>query len=141
MDFNFGTARPLSVQEAILFNRLVPSDRAIRLSEDLDQTKLVSSFLISNYSTNPESIFLGVDSRLQASIEIMPGAAPVFTSFQEGRQLYELQWLTAKIASQSAQDLIKIPIMVWDLTRWYIQAGGTGPAFNVTVAAFPLPYL
>lgn len=140
MEFNFGTARPLSTQQAFLFNRFVPTDRPTQISEDLDQSHLITTFTISNFSTNPAPVYLGNDAGMHATIEIVPGAAPVFTAWQEGRQMYELQVLIMKIASQTAGDLIKVPIIVWDLTRWYLQTSGS-QGFEVTIAAFPLPYL
>jgi hypothetical protein len=142
MDFNFGNSRERVVQQVLMFNRIVPpaGSEAIQVSEEIDQHHLVTAFMINNYSTNTDSVFLGVDKGMHASIEIMPGSAPVFTVFQEGRQFYELQILIMKIASQTAQDLIKIPVITWDLTRWYLEAAGNNP-IEVTVTAFPVPYL
>jgi len=125
-----------------MFNRTVPAApaQAIPVSEDIDQHKLVTSFVVNNYSNAPGSVFLGVSSSMHSSIEIVPGAAPQFTVFQEGRQFYELQILIAKIASQTAQDLIKIPVLTWDLTTWYLESSTPEP-IPVTIVAFPLPYL
>ena len=142
MDFNFGNSRERVVQPVRMFNRVVPAapELAIPVSEEIDQHYLVTSFLVNNYSSSANSVFLSVDQAMHSSIEIIPGAAPVFTVWQEGRQFYELQILIMKISSQTAQDLIKIPVMTWDLTHWYLQAGGPDP-IEVSVTAFPLPYL
>lgn len=142
MDFNFGTARPLATQTVVQFNRMaLPStEPAIQLSEDLEASRLITSFVITNFSTNADSVFLSASQTFPAAIEIPPGASPVFTTWQEGRQMYELQVLIMKIASQRATDLIAIPIIVWDMRQWWLQAGGMTP-IEVTVTAFPLPYL
>jgi hypothetical protein len=141
VDFNFGNSRSRVVQQAIQFIRVVPPypAAAIPVSEDLDQHQLVTAFIVNNYSTNTSPVFLGPSRDLPAPIEIVPGAAPIFTVFQEGRQAYELQVLIANIASQQAKDLIQIPVITWDLTHWYLRAAsGTQ---EVSVTAFPVPYL
>lgn len=141
MEFNFGVARQRATQRVLMFNRTVPpTGTSIPVSEDLDAGQLITTFSINNYSNAPTSVFLGVDAGMHSSIEIVPGACPVFTSFQEGRQLYELQVLIMKIASQTATDLVKIPVIVWDLTTWYLESPST-ESIPVTVTAFPLPYL
>jgi hypothetical protein len=140
VDFNFGNARERVTQQVLMFNRTAPTGHSAPLSEDIDQHQLVSSFLINNYTNSGSSVFLGVTPGLQSSIEIPPGASPVFTVFQEGRQAYELQILISQIASQQAQDLIKIPVVTFDLTHFYIQAGGNEDVL-IAVMAFPLPYL
>jgi|SRR5215831_8001961 len=142
MDFNFGNSRERVVQPVLMFNRMVPpaGERSIPVSEEVDQHHLVTSFLVNNFASAAHPVYLSVDPSMHASIEIIPGAAPVFTVFQEGRQFYELQILIMKIASQTAQDLIKIPIMTWDLTHWFLLAAGPDP-IEVSVTAFPVPYL
>lgn len=143
MEFNFGNSRPRSTQQVLQFNRIAPTanQNAIRLSETIDETRLITTFIISNYSDAPASVFLGASEGMHASIEIVPGAAPVFTAWQEGRQMYELQILIAKIASQTAQDLIQLPVIVWDLREWWILSGSTTQSIEVAITAFPLPYL
>jgi len=142
LDFNFGNSRERVVQPVLMFNRIVPAApaTAIPVSEDIDQHKLVTSFMVNNYANAPGPVYLGVSSSMHSSVEILPGAAPVFTVFQEGRQFYELQILIMKIASQTAQDLIKIPVITWDLTTWFLESSTPQP-IPVTVVAFPVPYL
>jgi hypothetical protein len=141
VDFNFGNSRERVVQQVLMFNRVAPAaGRSNPVSENIDQHHLVTGFMVTNISTAPASVFLGVDPQMHASIEIVPGSSPFFSVLQEGRQFYELQILIAKIASQTAQDLIKIPVLTWDLTHWYIEAG-TDSDIEVTITAFPMPYL
>ena len=142
MDFNFGNSRERVVKQVLMFDRIAPPNaaRAIPVSEQLSQDQIITSFTVNNYSTAASSVFLGVDRDMRSSIEIPPGTAPTFTVFQEGRQLYELQILIMKISSQTAQDLIKIPVLCWDLTHWFLLSGGTTPE-PVTIVAYPLPYL
>lgn len=139
-EFNFGTARPLATQRVIQYVIHVPTDRTVQLSEDLDPSRLISTFLISNYSTAPASIYLGTDPHLPTAIEIAPGACPSFIAFQEGRQMYEIQVLLRQLTHQTATDLVKIPIIVWDMREWYLMAGGS-TTIDAHIMAFPLPYL
>ena len=140
-EFNFGNSRQRSTQDAIFQLRHVPiAPDAIQVSEDLNETRLITTWIVNNASTAPASIFLSTNRGMRGSLEIVPGAMPSFTSWQEGRQLYELQVLIMQIASQQARDLVKVPIIVFDLTQWWLQAGGSSP-IDVTVASFPLPYL
>lgn len=143
MEFNFGNSRPRATQQVLQFNRLAPpsTELAIPISETIDETRLITTFMISNYSNAPASVFLGASQGMHASIEIVPGAAPVFTTWQEGRQLYEIQILVQQIASQRAQDLIQVPIIVWDLREWWLLSGSETQSIEVAVTAFPLPYL
>lgn len=142
MEFNFGNSRPRSTQQVLQFRRRAPAitQHPIQLSEIIDETRLITTFMVGNPSTSSDSVMLSASQGMIAPIEIVPGATPVFTSFQEGRQLYELQILIQMIASQQARDLIQIPVIVWDLREWWIQAAG-GTAIEVSVTAFPLPYL
>lgn len=142
MDFNFGTSRPLATQTVIQFNRTAPpaTEPAILLSEELEASRLITTFLITNFSESPDSVFLSTSQGFHTAIEIPPGTSPVFSTWQEGRQLYELQVLIMKIASQQAHDLVAVPVIVWDLRTWWLKAGGEDP-IEVTVTAFPLPYL
>lgn len=140
MDFNFGTARPRATQQGIAFRRSLVIGQSIPVSEDLDASRLITSFIISNFSNNPASVFISPDPSMHSAIEIPVGTSPVFTIFQEGRQLYELQVLVKMVSNQLAADMVKIPILVWDLTQWFLEMSSPTP-FEVTVVAFPLPYL
>lgn len=142
MEFNFGNSRPRATQEVIQFNRFVPPapEEAIPISESLDETRLITTFIVTNYSTATNSVFLGASQAMHSSIEILPGASPVFTVFQEGRQMYELQILIKMISSQRAEDLVQIPVIVWNLRQWWLQAAGSSE-IEVAITAFPLPYL
>lgn len=141
MEFNFGNSRPRVTQPVIQFNRIIrPAEGAIPVSETLNESRLVTTFIISNYSTAANSVFLSASQNLHASIEIVPGAAPMFEVRQEGRQLYELQILVMKMTGQQARDLIQVPVMCWDLTQWWLGAAGDTP-IEVAITAFPLPYL
>jgi hypothetical protein len=139
-DFNFGTARPIATQEWISFRRALTIGVPIRVSEDLDASRFITSFIISNFSNNPASVFISPDQGMRSAIEIPVGSAPTFTIFQEARQLYELQILVMKITGQQSTDLIKIPVISWDLTNLWLEMSSPTP-FSITVAAFPLPYL
>jgi len=152
MDFNFGNSRPRTVQESIQFRRIVRFDTPTVVSEEFNADRLITSFSITNWSSNPYSVILRSTQHGPAldspGIEIPPGTTPIFVSFQEGRQLYELQILSALITSQQAKDLIRIPVIVWDMTRWWLigkpPADGSLPTVTemlVSVTAFPLPYL
>lgn len=152
MDFNFGVARERAVQQVLMFNRYVPTAHAITVSDELTADRLVTTFMVNNYSTNSASVFLGVDPGMHSTIEIVPGACPVFTTWQEGRQMYELQVLLFKMLGSMAPDLIKIPVICWDLTKWWLIAGeekepsgsssgDEAETVEVVVTAFPLPYL
>ena len=141
MDFNFGWSRQRATQETLMFIRTAPvAPAAVTLSDDLNSTRLVTSFLVNNKSTAPAPVYLSTSKGMRANIEIVPGGAPFFVAFQETRPLYELQVLLFKQTGQQAQDLVKIPVIVWDMTTWYLQAGGSTP-IDVTVSAFVLPYL
>lgn len=141
MDFNFGVARERATQRVLMFNRYVPPQGvSIPLSEDLTADRLVTTFMVNNYSNAPDPVFLGVDSGMHSSIEIVPGACPSFTCWQEGRQMYELQILVMKMSGQNATDLIKIPVICWDMTTFYLESSSM-QEIPVTVTAFPLPYL
>lgn len=142
MEFNFGNSRPRSTQQVLQFTRTAPGDDepAIQLSQTIDETRLITTFMVSNFSDAPASVFLSASQGMTAPIEIVPGATPVFTAWQEGRQLYELQILIQMIASQTAMDLIQIPVIVWDLREWWLRSATPTP-IDVTITAFPLPYL
>lgn len=143
-DFNFGETRPRATQQVIQYLLNLPaSGQSIRLSEDLDTTRMITTFSIGNDSQNASRVLLSVNpifpGQPSPSFEIQPGACPVFATVQEGRQIYELQILMKTVMHQLSTDLIKIPILVWDLTQWWIAA--EAPDVAVTVTAFPLAYL
>lgn len=147
-EFNFGTARGQVTQRMIMEPISVPADKSVPLSQDLDKSKLITTFTIQNHTSNGMSVFLTNTQVFRptgffAAIEIPVGAMPSFTVLQEGRQLYEVQVLAMKWSGQQARDLVKVPVMLWDLTTWWLigDAGHTGETANVTLTAFPLDYL
>lgn len=148
MDFNFGNARPRSIQQAIQTGLDVPFNRAVALSDDLGADRLVTAFAVTNYSNSTHSVMLCANKFGHNGIEIPAGTTPIFTALQEGRQLYEVQVLAFQFTNQQATDLIKIPIIVWSLTEWYLIAMpipeppvAPDDTVRVTITAFPIPYL
>jgi hypothetical protein len=149
VDFNFGNSRPRTEQIAIQRLLTIHRDFSIPLGDDLDLSQIITTWMVQLHSNNTQPVYLhqfGPRSRPTdpfPAIEILPGQTVVFSAIQEGRQLYELQILTAKIASQTAQDLIQIPLIAWDLTRWWILGNPDEATESVqaTLTAFPLGYL
>jgi hypothetical protein len=98
----------------------------------IDINNLTEAFMISNPTSNVNSVFLG-DSSVNTSngIEIPPGSAPLF-SIIETRQLYELQNALIRL-----YELIKcdsypgpsdlIPLVVWNPSHFFLVASVPGP--------------
>lgn len=149
MDFNFGVSRPLTRQVTLSRSIPVPKGRAVPLSEEFTAESLITCWMLQNPSHNHKPVYL-TQGRIESNdprelttpyIEVLPGACPVFTAFQEGRQLYELQILVMKLTTQTAGDLIKVPLIVWDLTEWWLLGHPEqDDTVHVTLVAFPLPY-
>jgi hypothetical protein len=147
MSFAYGTLRPQISQDIITFPLTVPGvGQAIPISNTLDKTRLITSFTISNPVAG-SSVYLGNQGVTNAGttqgLEIPAGTAPTFRTFQEDRQLYELQVLLGQIAEQlkcSTPQMEKIPFICWDLTQLYLFSGNAAGS-PVTVAAFPQMYL
>jgi hypothetical protein len=145
---NFGVARPLVTQSGFSFPLTVPgAGQPTPISATLDKSKLITSFIVSNPVAG-SSVYLGFSSGVSATgvnqgLEIPAGTAPNFRINQEGRQLYELQTLSALIAKLincQIPELEKIPFKVWDLTQIFLFSANAAGS-QVTIAAFPEVYL
>jgi hypothetical protein len=145
---NFGIARPLVTQIGFSFPLTVPgTGQPTPLSATLDKSKLITSFIVSNPAAG-SSVYLGFtpgvsNAGANQGLEILAGTAPNFKISQEGRQLYELQTLSAlisKLINCQVPDLEKIPFKVWDLTQIFLFSGNVAGS-QVTIAAFPEVYL
>jgi hypothetical protein len=106
------------------------TNSAIPIS-NLDLTQLITAFLISNPSTNANSVFIGdVNVSITNGIEIPVGSAPLF-DIEDVRQLYEIQnpamqlWEFANCKSYPNPDLI--PIICWNPSHWFVIAPVAGP--------------
>jgi hypothetical protein len=151
MGFAYGTERPLVAQDMTTFALPVPFGGAppvsVPLSQKFDKTALITTFVISN-PIGGSSVYLGnsgvtLPAGTNAGLEIQAGSAPVFRTFQEGRQLYEMQVLLAGIAQGlecQMPQMEKIPFICWDLTRLFITSANAAGS-TVTVAVFPQMYL
>ena len=147
MAFAFGIERPLVAQSFRTFAvTLVGAAAAIPLDPGASKQNLITTFAISNPTTSGTSIFIGnagvtAPGGANPGFEIQPGSAPAFRSFQEGRQLYELQGMLAQLvqaANCANTQLEKIPFIVFDLSTIFAFS-----AMNVTftVIAFQAMYL
>jgi len=145
--FSYGTLRPQVAQDIITFPLTVPGvGQAIPLSNVLDKTRLITTFTISNPAAG-SSVYLGnqgvTNTGVTQGLEIPAGTAPSFRTFQEDRQLYEVQVLLGQIAEAlrcATPQMEKIPFICWDLTQIYLFSGNAAGS-AVTVAAFPQMYL
>lgn len=145
---NFGIARPLVTQTGFAFPLAVPgAGQATPISASLDKSKLITSFVVSNPVAG-SSVYLGFSPGVSNAgatqgLEIAAGTAPNFKISQEGRQLYEMQSLSALIAKLincQVPILEKIPFKVWDLTQIFLFSANAAGS-QVTIAAFPEVYL
>lgn len=147
MAFGFGTERPHVTQQMITFPVAVPgAGQAIPISQSLDSTKLITTFGISNPAAG-SSVYIGNQGVQAAGVnqgfEIPPGTAPQFRTFQEDRQLYEIQALLVTIAKAlncTNPQVERIPFICWDLTQLYLFSSNAAGS-QVTVTAFPQAYL
>lgn len=147
MPFSFGTERPLVSQTLITFPLTVPgAGQAVPISQTLDKSRLITTFSVSNPVAG-SSVYLGNAGVSAAGatqgFEIPPGTAPAFRTFQENRQLYELQGLLvvmAKVLNCSLPEIEKIPFICWDLTQLFLFSANVAGS-QVTIAAFPQAYL
>ena len=141
MTFNLGLKRPLIVQQFRTFAFAV-GVTALPIEPTVDKTQLITSFVISNPILPALSVFLGNQGVTPGTgLEILPGSAPSFEIFQEGRQLYELQAPALDIDTGMACRNIQpeaIPFIVWSPANIYLVS--TAPA-TVTVALFKAMYL
>jgi hypothetical protein len=112
---------------------------------NLDLTNLVSSFFISNPSTNTNSVWIG-DSNvsINTGLEITAGSGPQFFAIEDQRQLYELQNPLIKIyegeACQAYPNPDFIPLVVWNPQHWFIITNVAGPVV-VTFMPFRNVYM
>jgi hypothetical protein len=111
---------------------------------NLGINNLTLAFMISNPSTNANSVFLGDTSVSPLNgIEITPGSAPLFT-IEEIRQLYEVQnaliriYEGLKCGAYPDPDLI--PLVVWDPSTFNLIAAVAGPT-NVGLMFFKNVYV
>jgi hypothetical protein len=147
MPFSFGSERPQVSQQLISFPLTVPgAGLAIPISQSLDKSRLITTFSVSNPVAG-SSVYLGnagvTATGTTQGFEIPPGTAPAFRTFQETRQLYELQGLIviiARVLNCTLPEIEKIPFIVWDLTQLYLFSANAGGS-QVTIAAFPQAYL
>lgn len=145
---NFGSQRPTIVQQVISYGLAVSgvTPTPIGVIQNLDKTRLITTFVVSNPIAG-SSVYMG-NSGVSATganqgLEIQAGTAPAFVSFQEGRQIYEMQTLVAMIAQQlkcTPPELEKIPFICWDLTQIFLISGNAAGS-QVTIGAFPQMYL
>lgn len=98
---------------------------------NLDLTQLITAFMISNFSANVNSVWIGdVNVSVTNGIEITVGSAPIF-DIEDVRQLYEIQnpamklWEFANCTGYPQPDLI--PIICWNPSHWYIVTNVAGP--------------
>jgi hypothetical protein len=111
----------------------------------LDLTSLTTAFMISNFSTNVNSVWLGFDPSVTVTtgIEITPGSAPLFT-INQVRQLYETQnpliRLWEKIACVAFPQPDLIPIVSWNPSHVYLITNVAGPV-QVGTAFFKNVYV
>jgi hypothetical protein len=110
----------------------------------LDITSLIQAFMISNPSSNANSVFLGDQSVSTTNgIEIPPGAAPLF-NINNVRQLYEIQnpqiktWETMNCTPYQDPDFI--PFICWNPSHFYLIASVAGPT-NVGMIFFKNVYI
>jgi hypothetical protein len=145
---NFGIDRPLITQTGFAFPLTVPgTGQAAPINGNLDKSKLITSFTVSNPLAG-SSVYLGFspgtsNTGVNQGLEITAGTAPTFAIRQEGRQLYELQGLTALIArliNCVSPPMEKIPFKVWDLSAIYLFSANAAGS-QVTIAAFPEVYM
>jgi hypothetical protein len=141
MAFNLGLRRPLIVQQFRTFAFAVGIS-PLPIESNVDKTQLVTTFIISNPIASGVSIFFGNQGVTPTTgLEIFPGAAPVFSLDQEGRQLYEVQGPVLDIDSGLQCRNIQpeaIPFIVWDPSSIYLVA--TAPV-TVSIALFKAMYL
>lgn len=145
---NFGTSRPQVSQTFLSFPLTVPgTGNAIPISVNLDKTRLITTFIVSNPVAG-SSVYIGgagvAATGNNQGLEIQAGTAPAFQIFQEGRQLYELQALQNMmlqvIECRTQVQLEIIPFICWDLTQLFLFSANAAGS-QVTIAAFPQMYL
>lgn len=147
MGFNYGSERPQVVQQLISFPLTVPgAGQAIQISQTLTKKDLITTFGVSN-PTAGSSVYIGNAGVSAAGVnqgfEIPAGTAPYFRTFQEDRQLYEIQALLVSLLRglKCAQpDVEKIPFICWDLSQLYLFSANAAGS-QVTIVAFPQAYL
>jgi hypothetical protein len=140
MAFNLGLKRPLIVQQfrTFAFNVGVA---ALPIEPTVDKTSLITTVVISNPIAGI-SVFWGNQGVTPTTgLEILPGTAPSFEIFQEGRQLYEIQGplldIDAGLQCRNIQPEA-IPFVVWSPANMYLVS--TAPT-TVSIALFKAMYL
>jgi hypothetical protein len=110
----------------------------------LDINNLTEAFIVSNPSTNANSVFIGDSSvSITNGIEITPGSQLLF-SVREERQLYEIQNALIKIFEMvkcsAYPDPDLIPLVVWNPSHFFLVAAVAGPT-NVSMIFFRNVYV
>jgi hypothetical protein len=111
----------------------------------LDINNLTLAFMISNPSTNANSVFFGDASVTTTNgIEITVGSSPLFT-IDETRQLYEVQNALIRIFEKIPEcepfpDPDFIPVVVWNPSQMFLIASVAGPT-NVGMIFFKNVYV
>lgn len=95
------------------------------LAGSLTTTSMIDAFILSNFSTNANSVF-GGDAGIttNAGVEIIKGAGVTFRISQT-RQLYEIQnpvLVSAQVALCSTMPPDSIPVIVWNPSNFYLIA-------------------
>jgi hypothetical protein len=147
MTFYYGTTRDLVTQNfKTTAITLVGAAAAVPLDPNGSKQQLITGWGLSNPVASGGSVYIGNQgvtdpTGLNPGFEIQAGTAPFFKELQEGRQLYELQLLLARIAKQlqcTDVPMEKIPFVVFDLSTFF--------AFSLvnitfTLITFPVMYL
>lgn len=102
----------------------------VPLSSQIQVPSLITSIILSNPSSNANSVFMGDQNvTTLTGIEITVGSAPILSLAQE-RQLYEVQdpmLLAAQTLACQKTDAIQIPLVVFNPQKIFLIAGVAGP--------------
>jgi hypothetical protein len=129
-----------------MFQLIVPSTNAVQLSHHLGIESRITTFLISNPSFNSAPVYLGFSQMVASSgtsigFETVPGTYSTLTTYQEGRQSYELQTLVNSLNTQgSGSQMLVLPFVIWDMTKIWMISGGTVDQ-QICVMAYESPYM
>lgn len=92
------------------------------INQIFNQTAMIQSFILDNFSANTISVFLGdINVQVNTGLELVPGN-PLGFVIRQDRQLYELQdplVISASADSCNSVPPVSIPFVVWDMTTIY----------------------
>ncbi len=118
------TQRPV-IEQTFFSASIAVGVAATPLAQQLNLSSMIEGFILSNFSSNANSVFAGdAGVTTTSGVEIIKGAG-VTWRISQTRQLYEIQnptLVSAQVALCQSMTGDMIPVIVWNPSNFYLIA-------------------